>query len=88
MANVDYYLKDSGFVAILDFDYGINAKFPYARNKDITTYKSDYVKIFLSSGHYHLVSKTSFQHDSRTFSIDPNLRISLSILFKNQNSYI
>jgi SAM-dependent methyltransferase len=88
MANVDYYLNNSGFVAILDFDYGINAKFPYAHNKDITTYKSDYAKIFLSSGHYHLVSKTSFQHDSRIFSIDPNLRISLSILFKNQNSYI
>jgi SAM-dependent methyltransferase len=87
MANVDYYLKAGGFVAIFDFDYGINAKFPYAHNKDITTFKSDYAKILLSSGHYHLVSKTSFQRNSRTFSIDPNLRISLSILFKNQNAY-
>ena len=87
-ANVDYYLRDGGFVVILDFDFGFNAHFPYVHNNQIITYKSDYAKILLASGHYHLVRKESFQSDSGSFSVDPNTRISIWILFKSQHAYI
>lgn len=88
MSNVDYYLKDGSFLVILDFDYGNNIKASYKHNKNIKTYKSDYSKILLASGHYHLVRKDSYSHDSNVFSTDPNNRISISILFKNQENYL
>jgi trans-aconitate methyltransferase len=87
MSNVDYYLKDGGFLVIFDFDFGNNIKASYKHNENIKTYKSDYSNILLASGHYHLVRKDSYSHDADVFSIDPNNRISISILFKNQENY-
>lgn len=88
MSNVDYYLKDGGFVVIIDFDYGNQVRVPYKHNDKIKTYKSDYSKILLSSGHYHLVRKDSYSHQSSMFSTDPNNRISVSVLYKNQENYL
>lgn len=88
MSNVDYYLKDGGFLVILDFDYGNQVTVPYKHNDKIKTYKSDYSKILLSSGHYHLVRKDSYSHQSNIFSTDSNNRISVSVLYKNQENYL
>jgi SAM-dependent methyltransferase len=88
MSNVDYYLKDGGFLAILDFDYGNQIRVPYKHNDKIKTYKSDYSKILISSGHYHLVRKDSYSPQSNIFSTDPNNRISISVLYKNQENYL
>lgn len=88
MSNVDYYLRDGGFLVILDFDYGNKIKVPYKHNDNIKTYKSDYSQIFLSSGHYHLVRKDSYSHQSSIFSTDPSNRISISVLYKNQENYL
>ena len=88
MSNVDKYLNDGGFLVIVDFDYGNQVRVPYKHNDKIKTYKSDYSKILLSSGHYHLVRKDSYSHQSNIFSTDPNNRISICVLYKNQENYL
>lgn len=84
----DRILKKGGFLAILDFEPMIPHKKEYHHQKGCYTYKNDYSKILLSSGHYTLVAKHSFSHDSNSFVKDHNQRISISLLYKEEDPYL
>lgn len=84
----DRILKKGGFLAILDFDPIVRHKKEYHHQPGCYTYKNDYADILLSSGHYTLIAKHSFSHDSNYFVKDPNQRISVSILYKEEEPYL
>lgn len=87
IAEADRVLKKGGFLAILDFDPAKRHKKPYHHMTGIFTYKNSYSDFFTGGGHYFLVTKESFSHKSNTFSINSDERISISILFKEQEPY-
>ena len=84
IAEADRVLRDGGFLAIGDFDPSTINSNEYAHIKGMRTYKNDYSKIFLSSGHYHLAYKHSFSEKETFFSEDDYHRESLTLLFKQE----
>ena len=85
IAEADRVLKDGGLISIVDFDPLIPHSNPYTHRQGIKSYKNNYSKIFLSSGHYSLMYKHSFSHSAFSFHDDNNERLSLSLLFKQEN---
>jgi ubiquinone/menaquinone biosynthesis C-methylase UbiE len=81
---IDRVLTSGGFLIIEDFDPGTDHKVAYSHHGDITTYKSDYAKLFLNLGKYYLLEKQSFSHSSKHFTDENNERISIQILHKNR----
>lgn len=79
----DRVLKCGGFCVITDFDTPI----PYIRenihNKEVYTYKNDYIHYLLPYG-YTLVDKTMYSHASMGFTADVQERLSTQILYKEK----
>lgn len=88
ISEIDRLLRNNGFLVIIDFDHTHKIKNTYSHNKNLFSFKSLYENIFLASGHYHLTFKKSFSHSSLTYSVDPQERITLTILFKEIDSYL
>jgi len=86
IAEADRVLRDGGFLCIEDFDASAPYSNSYHHRDGISSFKSDYANIFMSSGHYHLMSKHSYSHSA--FQFDPGFdeRVSLSLLYNQENS--
>lgn len=87
IAEADRVLRPGGFLAITDFDAKRPTKTPYRHKAGVMSYRNDYSEIFLSSGHYTLVSKSSFSHTKPTFDSERKERVSSHILFKEIGAY-
>lgn len=75
-------LKPGGFLAIKDFDYGIQHSNPYKHRKGIISYKDDYTYYFIKLG-YNLVSKESYISSNKIgYSINPDDRVSIWLMHK------
>jgi ubiquinone/menaquinone biosynthesis C-methylase UbiE len=82
VTEADRVLRNGGFLAILDFDYGSLKVNPYKHASGVFSFKNNYSELFTSSNYYHLVSKWSFNHFSKSFSSDKDERIAIEVLFK------
>ncbi len=87
LSEADRVLKPSGFLAITDFDPGAMHKRPYSHREGIFSYKQDYARFYTESGLYYLVSKQSFSHRQNYFDLVGDERVSLSLLYKEQDPY-
>lgn len=87
VAEADRVLKSGGFLAILDFDPKRRHKRPYHHRAGIFSFKTSYSDFFTGGGHYYLVAKESFSHQSNHFSIDSDERVSVCILYKEPEAY-
>lgn len=85
IAEADRVLRDGGFLCIDDFDVSAPYSNPYHHKEGLFSFKGDYPNIFLSSGHYHLVSKYSYSHSAFQFDPDFDERFSTSLLYKQEN---
>jgi ubiquinone/menaquinone biosynthesis C-methylase UbiE len=88
VAEADRVLKKGGFLAILDFDPGQQHKRIYRHKEGIYSYKTSHADFFTAGGQYYLVAKESFSHAGTQFTTDPDERLSLSILYKEEDCYI
>ena len=82
VAEADRVLRDGGFLAILDFDYGQLKVNPYKHANGISSYKNNYSTLFTTSGYYHQVSKWSFSLLGNSFVHDKDERLSIEVLYK------
>jgi len=87
IAEADRVCRKGGFLAILDFDSPGRMRRPYSHLSGLFSFKNSYSSFFEAGGHYHLVSKDSFSHQSDFFSVDVHERISISILYKEPEPY-
>ena len=77
VAECDRVLKTGGFLAILDFDPKQRSKNPYHHKPGMFSYKNSYSDFFTAGGHYYLVAKESFSHESNDFDTNSNERVSV-----------
>ena len=84
ISEADRVLKDGGLLAIIDFDPSKPYKNLYSHKQGIKSYKNNYSDIFLSSGHYALMYKHSYSHEGSTFHETVDERVSISLLFKQE----
>lgn len=87
VAEADRVLAKGGFLAIVDFDPGLRQKKPYHHKDGMYSYKTSHSDFFTAGGHYYLVSKESYSHGKKNFSLDSNERISIAILYKEIDPY-
>ena len=85
IAEADRVLRDGGFLCIEDFDVSAPYANPYHHKEGLSSFKCDYPSIFLSSGHYHLISKQSYSHSGFQFASDSDERVAISLLYKQEN---
>ncbi len=85
IAEVDRVLKNQGYLAIIDFDTKIPKKRVYKHSPGLYSYKMDYSRIFLAFPHYSMADKYCYSHSSIRFVEDPSERVSLIMLYKNQD---
>jgi ubiquinone/menaquinone biosynthesis C-methylase UbiE len=78
----DRVLRNGGFLAILDFDYGQLCVNPYKHAPGIFSYKNHYSQIFTSSNYFHQISKWSFSHSDNSFTAEKDERLSIEVLYK------
>jgi ubiquinone/menaquinone biosynthesis C-methylase UbiE len=78
----DRVLRQGGFLAILDFDYGQQKVNSYKHADGVYSFKNSYSKLFTSLGYFHQVSKWSFSHSDNSFAVDKDERISVEVLYK------
>jgi ubiquinone/menaquinone biosynthesis C-methylase UbiE len=88
IAEADRVLRPGGFLSIFDFDPSVRHKRAYRHRSGIFSYKTQYDRLFTASGHYHLVSKSSFTPGViKAFSKDSNERVALTVLYKETDLY-
>jgi ubiquinone/menaquinone biosynthesis C-methylase UbiE len=87
VAELDRVIKPGGFLVIIDFDSAVPKTTRYREENDIYSYRNRNAEIFLSNGHYTLVSKVTLSHESKNFPIDPLERVSIQILHKELQPY-
>ena len=90
ISEADRVLKSSKFLAIEDFDPSKIIKNDYKHHSGMFSYKQDHSQIFLASNHYALVNKYSYPENGGNksnfyFQPDINSRVSISLLFKQDN---
>jgi len=91
ISEADRVLRDGGYLAIEDFDPSKIMMNKYRHYEGINSYKTNYSKIFLASDHYALMHKYSYSEGvsndlNFNFNKDMNNRVSLSLLYKQENS--
>ena len=86
ISEADRALTNNGLLAIIDFDPIKPFKNKYSHKDNIYSYKNNYPNIFLASGHYSLMYKHSFSHHDEIFHKDNNERVSLSLLYKEEEN--
>ena len=85
-AEADRVLKNHGRLVVYDFDPGIPCRNPYHHLQGLSSYKMDYADLFLWNPCYTLISKEYYFHGgARGFHEDRNERVSISMLYKDQN---
>jgi ubiquinone/menaquinone biosynthesis C-methylase UbiE len=83
VAEADRVLRDKGFLAIVDFDPIGPRKRAYRHLQGVFSYKMDYSRIFLASGHYSLAHKHSYSHEGIRFHLNPGDRVATVVLHKD-----
>lgn len=79
----DRVLKEDGFIAVLDFQPPFAYRNEYVHCPGISTYKMDYARLFSWNPAYSIVASSVFSHQGENAPIDPNERVSATILRKN-----
>jgi SAM-dependent methyltransferase len=87
VAEADRVLKPGGFLAITDFDPGSRYRRSYSHVEGAFSYKQDYTRPFLESGHYYLAGKHCFSHRYPRFDEDSDERVATSILYRDPDAY-
>ncbi|EEA93226.1 class I SAM-dependent methyltransferase [Pseudovibrio sp. JE062] len=87
ISEVDRVLSPGSFLSILDFDPGLNYSKKYHHLNGVKSFKCDNAQPFLASGLYYLVNKYSFSHQGQNFNIDQDERVSLTLLYKEKDSF-
>jgi ubiquinone/menaquinone biosynthesis C-methylase UbiE len=73
-------LRDRGFVAILDFDFGVAGKEnTYEHDLRVRSFKQDYTQYLANLG-FNIVAKESYSEDKIAYSVDPDQRYSITLL--------
>jgi ubiquinone/menaquinone biosynthesis C-methylase UbiE len=88
VSELDRVVKPGGFVVIVDFDSNTPKKTPYRSESAVYSFRNRNAEMFLSSGHYSLVSKLTLSHDHKGFPVDPLERVSVQLLFKELDAYV
>lgn len=72
-------LKKDGYIAILDFDYGVKYSQDYIHKKGIKSYKDNYLK-YLEKYSVNLVAKESYSESGEIkYEANPNSRVAISL---------
>ena len=87
LSEADRVLKKGGFLAITDFDPGVNCKRPYIHKAGIYSYKQDYSRFYTETGLYYLFEKKAFSHRQAFFDFNNSEKFSLTILYKEVDPY-
>lgn len=87
VAESDRVLRAGGFLAILDFEPSGRRRNPYHHLRGVTTFKNSYAEFFTAGGHYYLVAKDSLSTETNQFSPDRDKRVTITILYKEIDSY-
>lgn len=87
ISEADRVLRAGGFLVIQDFDPCLRKKNPYTHLPGLFSFKNSYSTFFTGGGHYYLVAKESFSHESNHFVTESDERISIEILYKELDAY-
>ncbi len=74
-------LRQKGFIAITDFDPGVEMSVPYKHLNGLLSYKRNYTELLGKFSNVILIAKHSFSHSGNFFVIDRNERLSTQIYF-------
>ncbi len=74
-------LRPKGFIALTDFDPGVEMTVPYKHLDGLVSYKRDYMQLLKKFSNVELVAKHSFSSNGKFFVEDKNNRISTQIYF-------
>jgi ubiquinone/menaquinone biosynthesis C-methylase UbiE len=83
VAEVDRVLARNGLLAIVDFDPSSPRRRPYRHRDGITSFKMDYMQLFLAFPHFRLVSKHVGTHEGPSLAADDSERIAVTIARKD-----
>jgi SAM-dependent methyltransferase len=83
VAEVDRVLAANGHLAIIDFDPSSPRRRPYRHREGITSFKMDYMRLFLAFPHFQLVSKHVGTHDGPSPLAADSERIAITIARKD-----
>lgn len=88
VAEADRVLKNRGFLGIVDFDPDAPVRRRYAHAAGVSSFKTDYARMFLGFPQYVLVEKRPFTHAAERWDADPGERLAVQVLYKdNQAGY-
>ncbi len=74
-------LRPKSFIAITDFDPGIEISIPYKHRNGIITYKRNYHELLNKFSNITLISKLSFSHAGEFFVSDRDERVAIQIFY-------
>jgi len=74
-------LRPKGFIALTDFDPGIEITVPYKHLDGLVSYKRDYTQLLKKFSNVKIVAKHSFSSNGNFFVEEENDRISTQIYF-------
>jgi ubiquinone/menaquinone biosynthesis C-methylase UbiE len=77
-------LRPKGFIALTDFDPGIEMTVPYKHVKGLASYKRDYMQLLNKLSNVTLIAKHSFSISGNFFVEDKNSRVSTQIYFMDK----
>ena len=77
-------LRPKGFIALTDFDPGIEVSVPYKHVKGLISYKRDYMQLLNKLSNVTLIAKLSFSNSGNFFVEDKNSRVSTQIFFVDE----
>lgn len=77
-------LRPKGFIALTDFDPGIEMTVPYKHVRGLSSYKRDYMQILNKLSNVTLIAKHSFSNSGNFFVEDKNSRVSTQIFFVDE----
>jgi ubiquinone/menaquinone biosynthesis C-methylase UbiE len=83
VAEVDRVLTAEGHLAIIDFDPSTPRRRPYRHRQGISSFKMDYMRLFLAFPQFQLVSKHVGTHDGPSPLADASERIAVTVARKD-----
>lgn len=83
----DRLVKPGGFLSIVDFDTPYPYSNRYAHKEGVFSHKQNNSDVFVASGLYSIVNKYHFSHEKFSFDRNVNERVSLTLLYKEDNIF-